>query len=57
MIRAAFFDVDGTLLSHKTKQVPRSTVEAMEKLKQQGIRCIVAPAVRSDRWTSCPWAA
>ena len=42
MIKAAFFDVDGTLLSHKTKQVPRSTVEALEKLKQQGIRCIVA---------------
>lgn len=42
MIKAAFFDVDGTLLSHKTKQVPRSTIAALEKLKQQGIRCIVA---------------
>ena len=42
MIKAAFFDVDGTLLSHKTKQVPRSTVAALEKLKQQGICCIVA---------------
>lgn len=42
MIKAVFFDVDGTLLSHKTKQVPESTVAALQKLKQQGIRCIVA---------------
>ena len=42
MIKAAFFDVDGTLLSHKTKRVPRSTVAALEKLKQQGVCCVVA---------------
>ena len=42
MIKAAFFDVDGTLLSHKTKQVPQSTIAALETLKQKGIRCIVA---------------
>lgn len=42
MIKAAFFDVDGTLLSHKTKQVPLSARTALEKLKDSGIRCIVA---------------
>ena len=42
MIKAVFFDVDGTLLSHKTKQVCRSTREAIEKLKAQGILCVVA---------------
>ena len=42
MIRAAFFDVDGTLLSHKTKRIPESTVSALETLKKKGIRCIVA---------------
>lgn len=42
MIKAAFFDVDGTLLSHKTKQVPPSAIRALEMLKARGIRCIVA---------------
>ena len=42
MIRAAFFDVDGTLLSHKTKSVPESTREALAKLREKGILCIIA---------------
>lgn len=42
MIKGAFFDVDGTLLSHRTKQVPESAVSALEALKAKGIRCIVA---------------
>lgn len=42
MIKAAFFDIDGTLLSHKTKQVSRSTREALDKLKAAGIRCVAA---------------
>lgn len=42
MIKAAFFDVDGTLMSHKTKSVPASTRKAIEKLKQAGIQCVVA---------------
>lgn len=42
MIKAAFFDVDGTLLSHKTKQVPLSARDALEKLKAAGIHCVVS---------------
>lgn len=42
MIKAAFFDVDGTLLSHKSKSVPQSARNALDKLKAAGIRCIVA---------------
>ena len=42
MIKAAFFDVDGTLLSHKTKSVPQSAREAVAKLRAQGIKCVVA---------------
>ena len=42
MIKAAFFDVDGTLLSHRTKQIPQSAREALEKLKASGIRCVVS---------------
>ena len=42
MIKAAFFDVDGTLLSHKTKQVCQSTRNAIDALQKAGILCIVA---------------
>lgn len=42
MIKAAFFDVDGTLLSHKTKTVSQSTRRALEQLQKSGIECIVA---------------
>lgn len=31
-----FFDIDGTLLSHKTFQVPSSTLSALEKLRAYG---------------------
>lgn len=42
MIKAAFFDVDGTLYSHQTNQVPPSTRKAIRKLQARGILCIVA---------------
>ena len=42
MIKAAFFDVDGTLFSHKTNRVPPSTREAIAALREKGILCIVA---------------
>ena len=37
MIKAVFFDVDGTLLSHKTNTVPPSAVRALEALREKGI--------------------
>ena len=33
---ALFFDIDGTLLSEKTKEIPASTVRALQKTKQEG---------------------
>ncbi|MBQ9166390.1 MAG: Cof-type HAD-IIB family hydrolase [Oscillospiraceae bacterium] len=42
MIKAAFFDVDGTLVSHKTKTVPEGTRAALAALRQKGIKLIVA---------------
>ena len=42
MIKAAFFDVDGTLVSHTTKSVPQSARDALERLKASGIHCVVA---------------
>ena len=42
MIKAAFFDVDGTLLSYKTRKVRDSARAAIAKLQEKGILCIVA---------------
>ena len=42
MIKAAFFDIDGTLLSHETKSVSASTREALKQLREKGIKCIIA---------------
>lgn len=36
-ISALFFDIDGTLVSFKTHQIPRSTVEAIAKAKENGV--------------------
>ncbi|MGY3766342.1 Cof-type HAD-IIB family hydrolase [Vagococcus vulneris] len=41
MIKAVFFDIDGTLLSSESRILP-STIRAVEKLHQQGIICGIA---------------
>ncbi len=42
MIKAVFFDIDGTILSHKTNGVPASTRRALELLREQGILTFIA---------------
>jgi len=42
MVKVAFFDVDGTLLSHKSKSVPENTRRALNLLQAKGIKCVVA---------------
>ena len=42
MIKAVFFDVDGTLLSHKTNSVPDSARRALEALREKGILTFLA---------------
>ncbi len=41
-IKAVFFDIDGTLLSFKTGKVPDSTQNAIQKLREKGIKVIIA---------------
>lgn len=36
-IRAAFFDIDGTLTSFTTHEIPDSTIESLNRLRQQDI--------------------
>ena len=40
-IKAAFFDIDGTLFSHKSNQVPPSAVDALNMLRERGILTII----------------
>ena len=42
MIKAIFFDIDGTLLSHTTYSVPESTKKALRLLKEKGILTFIA---------------
>lgn len=42
MIKAAFFDIDGTLLSYGARQVSPATVEALQALRQRGIRLFIS---------------
>ncbi|MCS3532884.1 Cof-type HAD-IIB family hydrolase [Chryseobacterium sp. JUb7] len=41
-IKAVFFDIDGTLISLKTKVIPESTQNAIKNLREKGIKVIVA---------------
>lgn len=41
-IRAAFFDVDGTLVSFRSHTVPESAVAALKRLRAGGVRIIIA---------------
>ncbi|GAB6982892.1 Cof-type HAD-IIB family hydrolase [Prevotella dentasini] len=41
-IKAAFFDIDGTLVSFSTHTVPASTADALARAKQQGLRIYIA---------------
>lgn len=40
-IRAAFFDIDGTLTSFETHEVPSSTVEALHALRERGVKIFI----------------
>ena len=42
MIKAVFFDIDGTLVSFKTHRVPDSTKRAIAILRAKGIRVFIA---------------
>lgn len=42
MIKAIFFDVDGTLLSFNTHTVPQSAIDAIHAVQQKGIKVIIA---------------
>lgn len=48
MIKAIFFDIDGTLVSFNTHQIPDSTFVALHKLKDNGIKLFIATGRGKD---------
>lgn len=42
MIKAVFFDLDGTLVSFKTHQIPQTTRKALDILQQKGIKVFIS---------------
>lgn len=42
MIKALFFDIDGTLVSFKTHRMPESTKKAIAEVRKRGIKVFVA---------------
>ena len=56
MIKAIFFDVDGTLVSHTQKCVPAGTRAALAALKARGIQCVVATGRPAQELPNLPVA-
>src|SRR5690554_758271 len=42
MIKAIFFDIDGTLVSFNTRQIPESTKKSIEEIRNNGIKVFIA---------------
>ena len=42
MVKAIFFDIDGTLVSFKTHTIPESTRKALAQLREKGIKVFIS---------------
>ena len=42
MIKALFFDIDGTLVSFQTHKIPQSTIDVINEVKQKGIKVFIS---------------
>ena len=53
MNKALFFDIDGTLVSFHTHEIPASTIEALTQAKKEGARIFIStgrPPVTTAAW-------
>ena len=50
-VKALFFDIDGTLLSEITKEIPQSALDALKKTAEKEILRLLIPAAPGR---SCP---
>ena len=55
-IRAAFFDVDGTIFSHTTGRVPESTKQALKEAQAMGVETVLATGRMMEELMQMPVA-
>ena len=53
-IKAVFFDVDGTLLSHRQGDVPKSTRRALKELRANGVKTVIATGRHMLEYSKLP---
>ena len=53
-IRAVFFDVDGTLTSFTTHEVPASTITALQRLRECGVLVFICTGRAPSQFASTP---
>lgn len=53
-IKAVFFDVDGTLLSHSLNDVPQTTRRALQELRRRGVKTVVATGRHMIEYSRLP---
>ena len=41
-VKAIFFDIDGTLVSFKTHAIPQSTLDAIHRIREKGVKVFIA---------------
>ncbi len=62
MIKAIFFDIDGTLISFKTRKITDAVIEALHKAQKNGIRLFICSgrppmhlSLLDDTFNAFPW--
>ena len=54
MIKAIFFDVDGTLVSLKTHTIPQSTLDSLQALRKKGIKLFISSGRHMEMLDTLP---
>ena len=54
MIRAIFFDIDGTLVSHAISDIPKGVLESFLQMQKRGIRLFLATGRHISEFKSLP---
>lgn len=52
MIKALFLDVDGTIISIKTKKIPQSAVDAVSRIREKGVKVFICTSRASQFLTN-----
>lgn len=54
MIKAIFFDIDGTLVSHTKRDIPEGVLTALDELRAKGILLFIASGRHISEFPALP---